>query len=237
MAWTSRAHSDAGRRPYNEDSWLQASDLGLFAVADGMGGHADGDLASRTAVATLERAARHGAALGEALAAASAAVFQAARERGSNMGTTLLALQLAEDGRLAWLGDSRAYCFRDGQLQQLSRDHSRVQELLEAGLISPAQARHHPQRPVLTAAAGLEPDSDPEQRPVNPDSEDIFLLCSDGLSDTLDEEEMAAVMEKTAPDDMPRALVDAALAKRLPHQDNTTAVVVWRQPHAEKGKT
>lgn len=238
MVWTSRACTTPGQRPYNEDSWLEAPALGLWAVADGMGGLADGDLASHTAVAALERAVGHGATLGEAVAAASAAVWQVARERGPEMGTTLVALHIREDeARLAWLGDSRLYWFRDGALQLLSRDHSRVQELLEAGAISPEQARRHPERPVLTAAAGLEPDSAPEQRAVNPRGDEIFLLCSDGLSDTLDEEEMAAVMAENHPPDMARALVEAALARRAPRQDNATAVVVWPQTHAEKGKS
>lgn len=238
MAWTGAAYSDPGQRPRNEDSWLIAPRLGLWAVADGMGGLADGDLASHIALASLERAAGHGAPLGEAVAAASTAVFQTARERSSDMGTTLAALQIqGDEAHLAWLGDSRIYRWRQGGLTQLSRDHSRVQELLDAGLIAPEDARGHPERPVLTAAAGLDPDSDPEQQAVNPHDGDIFLLCSDGLSDTLDEGEMAAVMAETDAAEQPRALVAAALARHTPHQDNSTAVVVWRTANRQKGNT
>ena len=99
------------------------------------------------------------------------------------------------------------------------------------------RARSHPERPILTAAAGLEPDSDPEQRAVNPRPGDIFLLCSDGLSDTLDEEEMAAVMARTRPAAQPCALVEAALARHAAHQDNATAVIVWQAANRQKGNT
>jgi serine/threonine protein phosphatase PrpC len=237
MSWQSRAHSHPGLRPRNEDSWLQAPDLGLWAVADGMGGHADGDLASRTATAALERAVSHGAGLAEAVAAASAAVWQAARQRDSDMGTTLAALRVTDgQGQAAWLGDSRIYRFRDGELHQLSRDHSRVQELVEAGLVHPDRARDHPERPVLTAAAGLEPDAWPEATPVNPLPGDIFLLCSDGLSDVVDEAEMAAVMANTPAAEIPAALTRAALEHQQPHQDNTTVVVAWHTNSPRKGK-
>ena len=158
-AWQSTAVSEIGRRGTNEDAFLEAPDLRLWAVADGMGGHAHGEVASRTALHALKSAVLEGRDLADAVTAANRATWEAARRQGSDMGTTLVALRLhPEAGELAWLGDSRAYRW-DGQvLSRLTTDHTVVQDWVDQGRISAREARGHPYGHVLTRAVGLEPD-------------------------------------------------------------------------------
>ncbi|MFP4560890.1 MAG: PP2C family protein-serine/threonine phosphatase [Thiohalorhabdus sp.] len=228
--WTSAAVSEIGARGANEDAHLEAPDLRLWAVADGMGGHSHGEVASRTALAGLKHAVLEGAPLAEAVAAANRATCAEARRRGSDMGTTLVALRLhPQRWELAWLGDSRAYRWTGERLEQLSTDHTLVQEWVDQDRIDPAEARRHPYGHVLTRAAGLEQAARPDTREGPLAGSETFLLCSDGLTDTLGDERIAAVLQAAPPPGAPGALAEAAHAAGNPFQDNLTVVVIWQR--------
>lgn len=229
--WTSAAISEVGQRPKNEDRYLEASDLSLWAVADGMGGHADGEIASETALEALKGALQEGQDLPDAVATANRATCREALRRGSDMGTTLVALRLHPEGyEVAWLGDSRAYGW-DGQgLQPLTRDHTLVQHWVEEGRLSPEQARGHPYGHVLSQAVGLDPEAQPDATKGPLASYEAFLLATDGLTDALDEEELAEPLREGLG---PRALKTMARSVRDrndPFQDNLTAVLVYPRP-------
>src|SRR5690606_10328628 len=151
------------RRELNEDSYYGDSELGLWLVADGMGGHDYGEVASALAREAIVREVRAGTPLAQAIRIADEEIIRTSRSRRDAlpMGTTVVAARVA--GRrfeVAWVGDSRIYLWRDGQLSQLSQDHSYVQELVANGTITHEQARHHPQRNVVTQAPGV---TDPRQ--------------------------------------------------------------------------
>ncbi len=218
--------SDRGRvRTHNEDAIALDPALGLAVLADGMGGHQAGEVASAIAVqtvrahltASLARAAEPGeieAAVRTAVAAAHQAILTAAaRTPGCRgMGTTLvLALFTREAVLIAHVGDSRAYRLRAGELRALTRDHSLVQQQIDAGLRRPQQARQLPERHVLTRALGIEGNGAPElsRHPLQPG--DRYLLCSDGLHDMIDDERIAAGLRRApGPQAAARVLLDAA---------------------------
>ena len=223
-------------RSINQDQALVAP--GLYAVADGMGGHAAGEVASATAVTALRAAfevsgQRSAGALLNAAKAANRAVWEQAQAHRAmhGMGTTLVVIAVVEreDGTnglaVAHIGDSRAYLFRDGQLTQLTVDHSYVQELVDDGQISQAQAAVHPQRHVLTRALGVEPSVDVDLIAMDPRHGDRYLLCSDGLPREASDAEIAGVLERfTDPSRAAKELVD--LANSLGGSDNITVVVL-----------
>lgn len=230
--------TDRGRmRARNEDALLLSPARGLFAVADGMGGHAGGDVASRIAVDVLdERMLAAGpepgpTAVAAAIRAGQDAILRAARaEPGlDGMGTTLTALQLRpEPGTcvIGHIGDSRAYRARDGVLSQLTRDQTWVQDQVDRGALTPAQARTHPRAAILTHALGIEL-GELEIQILEPACEpgDLFLLCSDGLTAALTDEDIGEIL--TAPpglEDAARALINAANAAGGP--DNITVALV-----------
>jgi protein phosphatase len=231
LAWAAR--TDVGRvRALNEDALLAAPPV--FAVADGMGGHDAGEVASALTVERLRTLAGSGPTTMEAVAAELHNINSLLRSArpgvGATMGTTGVGLTLVDHGGVtSWLvfnvGDSRAYCFSDGSLEQLSRDHSYVQELVDAGELQAAYARVHPQRNVVTRALGADAEVRPDYwvRAVRPG--DRFLLCSDGLHGELEDGVIGAVMSsELSPSDTVRVLVDLAL--EAGGRDNVTAVVV-----------
>lgn len=221
-------------RRHNEDAFLARADLGLWAVADGVGGHQSGELASGMIVAALDRIPP-GLTAGELLVAvrnASAETHMAlraeAKARGGNtmIASTIVVLTL-RDTHFAclWAGDSRAYLWRDGVLTQINRDHSLVQELVELRRITPKEAAHHPRRNVITRAIGIAHD-EVEMETVTGRTEpgDRFLLCSDGLSKSLSEAEIAHLIAAPNGGSPAELLVAAALAHQA--NDNVTAVVI-----------
>ena len=229
------ALTDVGAvRKHNEDNMLVRPDIGLWAVADGAGGHASGEVASGMIVDALSRLPTHLGA-GEllsgirvAITEVHAALREEAARRGGNVmiASTFVGLMI-RDRHFAclWAGDSRAYLLRHGQLQQISRDHSLVQELVDAGTLRPEEAETHPHANVITRAVGADDDAlelDKVIGQIQPG--DRFLLCSDGLSKTLSEQEIHGLLG--APDGVPptELLIAAALAHRV--NDNVTAVVV-----------
>lgn len=186
------ARSHVGRvRTINEDRVLDCPAARLWAVADGMGGHSGGDMAAQTVVDRLRAlaASGHCVALDEvlfALSQANAAICDRNAATASDAGTTVVAATIVGDeASIAWAGDSRAYRLRDGRLDLLTRDHSVVQELVDAGLLTPAQAQRHPRANVITKALGVAVELECQTLTVTLAPTDRLLLCSDGLSRSL----------------------------------------------------
>ncbi|MCE5203785.1 MAG: Stp1/IreP family PP2C-type Ser/Thr phosphatase [Coriobacteriales bacterium] len=229
MSWYAGA-SDVGLiRADNEDAYLMEPPL--FAVADGLGGHQAGEVASQLAIEVLFANAPKRAdakALGRAVRAANAAVIEAAAEgRGrAGMGTTLTAA-MVEGARIAiaHVGDSRAYLLNGGQLVQLTQDHSMVADMVRSGTLSPENARVHPNRSVITRALGSDPNMVADTFEVEALPGDRLLLCSDGLFGMITDDAIYQVLA-TAPS--PEAAVARLItaANDAGGQDNITAVVV-----------
>jgi protein phosphatase len=237
MILRSAARTDVGRRRRaNEDCYAIVAELGYFVVADGMGGHKAGQLASRlgaeAAVAALETLEGSAATLTEKLrctiAAANREIYVAAQTKPeySGMGTTLVSL-LAVEGRvaLAHVGDSRAYLIRGGRIRQLTDDHSVVGELVRRREITELAAREHPHRHVLTRAIGVRREVAPDLAELTSSLGDLFVLCSDGLTGLVHDEEIAeAANAHTDLDTICAELVD--LANERGGEDNITVVLV-----------
>ncbi|HKA92215.1 MAG TPA: Stp1/IreP family PP2C-type Ser/Thr phosphatase, partial [Acidimicrobiia bacterium] len=223
--------TDVGRvRDGNEDDFLdQADRLGLVAVADGMGGHRAGEVASVTALEALRAAVASGESLRHAIEDANDAV----REKSESdhelhgMGTTLTAGMLGGDGYLTvgHVGDSRGYLMRDGELRQITDDHSLVEEMVRGGELTPEQAEVHPQRSIITRALGIDPRVDVDVYPIELREGDRVLLCSDGLTTMVRPDEIASILGREPdPRRAAQLLVDAANAAG--GEDNITAVIV-----------
>jgi PPM family protein phosphatase len=230
MLGRSAALSHAGRkRRHNEDTYVVQPPL--FAVADGMGGANAGEVASSLAAAALQETNGEGpngeARVASLIQEANRRVFRRANEdrEVSGMGTTMT-VALVEDDRVAigHVGDSRAYLFRDGELDQLTDDHSLVAELVRSGKLSPEEAETHPQRSVITRAVGTEPDVDVDTFSIEGAAGDLFLICSDGLTDMVDETTIHDALEENRGDlnAAAKALVNAA--NRVGGEDNITVV-------------
>lgn len=236
-------------RDNNEDALLLDPDLRIFVVADGMGGHAAGEVASDMAVRAvhdvlsgrsdpeetvivgpgqhMDRSQAMRERLRYAMNQASTQIRRTSDDRPEmrGMGTTVVVLVIeGELAHLAHVGDSRAYLFRDGRIERLTRDHTVVQQEIDAGRLTPELARILPYRNILTQSVGfhgpVEPDVD--TRDVCPG--DVFVLCSDGLTDVLDDDAIARVLSGRTADELADALTDAALAAGA--EDNVTVIVV-----------
>jgi len=223
--------TDVGRvREGNEDGFLDESlRLGVVAVADGMGGHRAGEVASATALESLRAAIAAGRPLRDAIVDANDAVLEksVSDQQLRGMGTTLTAGTLGTDGNLVigHVGDSRAYLFHDGELTQITDDHSLVEEMVRTGELTPEQAESHPQRSIITRALGIDPEVEVDVYPVQLGVGDRVLLCSDGLTTMVRSEDIAGILEREPdPERAAQLLVDAANAAG--GEDNITAVVV-----------
>jgi serine/threonine protein phosphatase PrpC len=224
-----RASDTGKKRRRNEDSYVVAPPL--FAVADGMGGAQAGEVASKLAAAALEDT-DSGSSSGQErvvslIQEANRRVYARANTdpATSGMGTTMtVALVEGQVVTIGHVGDSRAYLVRAGSLEQLTEDHSLVNELLKSGKLSPQEAETHPQRSVITRAVGTDPDVDVDAFTVDALEGDVFLLCSDGLTDMVDDEGILDVVERYH-DDLDRvakSLVSAA--NRGGGEDNITVI-------------
>lgn len=226
--------SDVGRvRSVNQDSWVIGD--GLWAVADGMGGHQGGEVASRMAIDSFQAHMLEPTsdAVVEAAQQANAAVHQRSSQDAKlrGMGTTLCAMALVgldgEDQELAVIniGDSRCYQWRDGLMTQITRDHSLVEDMREAGQITEAEAAVHPHRNIVTRALGIQPDVEVDEFFVAPKTGDRYILCSDGLFNELSNEKIGATLRRLVdPQDACSELV--RLANEAGGRDNVTCVVV-----------
>ena len=222
--------TDKGRvREGNEDDRLIDKAMGVYAVADGMGGHQAGEVASQTAIEAVRAAVGNGTPIRDAITQANAAVLErsAGNERLRGMGTTMTAATLAAGGTLliGHVGDSRAYLVRDGELSQITEDHSLVEEMVRGGQLTPEQAEVHPQRSTITRALGIEPAVEVDLYPVELQESDRVLLCSDGLTGMVRTEEIAAILEREPdPQKAANELVDAA--NKAGGEDNITVVIL-----------
>ena len=224
------ARSDVGCiRSHNEDSYLVQSPL--FCVCDGMGGHAAGEVASSIAVETISKMAPSTAdpeSLASAVEAANSAIIEAAQNGVGKPGMGCTATAAYIDGTtlaIAHVGDSRAYLLHDGTLIRVTRDHSYVEELVDAGEITADEARVHPSRSVITRALGSDPSMYADHFQINVEEGDRLILCSDGLSSMIQDSEIESIsVQSTTAQICADNLVDAALAAG--GSDNVTVVAV-----------
>jgi len=229
--------TDTGQtRSNNQDACGEFSDADgarLFVVADGMGGHAGGAVASRLAVETIGKVFRTSSegpegTLRAAFESANERIFERAQESEdlAGMGTTGVALLVGE-GEHLWLahvGDSRAYRFRDGRLERLTTDHSLVEAMQQRGLITAEEAAVHPERNVILRSLGVQSSVEVDVTPIASEPGDRYLLCSDGLSSVVPEPEIAAVLARNRPAAAASLLVDMANQRGGP--DNVTVQVI-----------
>lgn len=220
-------------RPVNEDRFLVLPESGVWAVADGMGGHEAGALASQTIVAALRSISVPASAtdllaqLEDRIIRADAQLKEIARQHGHNavIGSTVAVLLLFDRHyACVWSGDSRLYRVRAARIAQISRDHTEVQELIDQGVLHPEEAKTWPRRNVVTRALGAHgaPELDLDQGPIEPG--DVFVICSDGLTSYVADDEILA----HTVDEHPQAACDALLALALERggADNITVVIV-----------
>jgi protein phosphatase len=239
--------TDVGKkREKNEDSLLVNADLGLFMVADGMGGHLGGEFASKIAVKTVEDTIRQilqdpeatlstdsvfdrndpGELLKYSIRVASQRIYEEAclNTNLRGMGTTAVVLFLRDGkGYIAHVGDSRAYLVKNGDIRQLTADHSLVAEQLRAGFITEDELKHHKFKNIITRSVGFqnEVEIDLLIRDLEPD--DRFLLCSDGLTNLVDDADLHKIVLKNPPKDACKKLID--LANKRGGDDNVTVVI------------
>ena len=223
-----------GRRPTNEDAWLADLPLGLFVVADGMGGHNAGEVASELAIVTIRDAmavadASTDGRLGAAVRRANEYIFQAAHRRSdyAGMGTTVSAACVV-DNRAVYgnVGDSRIYLLHDGELTQLTRDDSWISRAIDTGMpLTPSDIEGHPMRHVLTEVVGVRAEIAPAVQECELAPGDVLLLCSDGLHGSIPSDLLAAGLGSARDvDTIADSLVEQAIARGA--TDNVTALVV-----------
>lgn len=234
------AKTDVGiARQHNEDAFLIRPDRGLWAVADGMGGHMRGDLASRTIMDALARDDHADAepAGVEDIRARIASAHQALLEEaldlgeGTIIGATVVVLVIRDDHfTCLWAGDSRLYQLRDGTLRRVTRDHSYIQRLIDNGSLTPEEGRRHPGANVITRAVGAAGalELDMVQGATRPG--DVYLLCSDGLTNTVTDAEIADLLGALPCEAASAALLGLALDRGAP--DNVTLVVLTQREEA-----
>ncbi|MFT3707507.1 MAG: Stp1/IreP family PP2C-type Ser/Thr phosphatase [Archangium sp.] len=240
--------TDVGRkRNHNEDSYLIDEELQLYVVADGMGGHAGGGTASRIAVETIDQEMRGAKKAPEAPFAsdtllqdsplpeflrgsvekACAAIFKAAQEdpRLAGMGTTVITLCVkGENALFAHVGDSRAYLVRGDLIQQVSEDHSLVNEQIKAGMITPEEAKHSRYKNIITRSVGFEEEVQVDVMGLVTKPGDFFILCSDGLANLVEDREIREIVSGNPLKEAPKKLIE--LANERGGDDNITVIVV-----------
>lgn len=230
---TAALRTDVGRvRKQNEDAaWLNEKQ-GIYVVADGMGGHLAGEVASAMAIDAMKRMTKTHeiasiAVLRETVVAAHEAICARARENAncSGMGTTISAMWRGGHYMyIAHVGDSRVYRFRHGELEQITQDHSLVEELVRAGIISREEARNHPRRNIITRALGTPGENAPDLLAADMEKDDLWLLCTDGLSSMISDDEIARVLGSMQDlEEMADTLLKMALAAG--GRDNVTLIL------------
>lgn len=225
--------TNVGRvRKLNEDSLLLRPDIGLWVVADGMGGHDAGDFASQTVVAELDKLKPASNARGLLSAmearviAANEVLRSAARDRGDAViGCTLATLMIFEDAfACVWSGDSRVYRIRNGTIEQISRDHTEAQELIDLGTLTPDEAKTWPRKNVITRAIGVfdEPELEIQQGRI--EDGDLFVICSDGLTEHVDDAEILQSSTISPIGSFVETLIDTTLERGA--KDNVTVIAI-----------
>lgn len=227
-------------RKANEDSMLARDEVALWVVADGMGGHDNGQWASQTLVAQfaalnlhINRNAR-GAAIVHAIQEGNRAINEAAVAANKQMGTTVVVVHCdADDVLLLWVGDSRIYRLRGGAFTQMSRDHTLVQDLVDRGALAADEAESHPMSHVLSRAVGTEATLRYETLVEKAQAGDRYVLCSDGLTKCVSDARMAAILSSGSIDVAADRLIAETLEAGAP--DNTTVVVLSAEEATELG--
>lgn len=233
IRWTSAACTHVGRvRQINEDACLDLPERGMWAVADGMGGHALGDFASRLVVEALadvppaDTLAKLAAAAHERLQTVNRRLRTEAAARDAHIigSTVVVLLACGRECACLWAGDSRIYLYRSGVLRQLTRDHSQIEEWMASGTLSAEAALYHPARNLITRAVGAADTLEIDEETMRVEDGDIFLLCSDGLSNEVNEAEMRSVLTGGDCREAAHALIELALARG--GRDNISAIVL-----------
>lgn len=230
----SEGATDVGRvRQLNEDSLLLRQEIGLWVVADGMGGHDAGDFASQTLVAELDKLGQPESARGllsdmeERVVAANTILRGAARDKGGHavIGCTLASLVIFDDAyACVWSGDSRVYRVRHGKIEQISRDHTEAQELIDRGTLTPEEAKTWPRKNVITRAIGVFDQPELEMVQGRIEDGDVYIICSDGLTEHVEDheiEELSALRPLTK-------VVDKLISLTLERgaKDNVTVIAL-----------
>ena len=244
LHWSSASRTDVGAvRKLNEDSVLDRPELGLWLVADGMGGHAAGDFASGAIVSSLAGIpppASLGALVGavrERLQRVNRRLNDEARNRREQLigSTVVVLLAYGGHGVVLWAGDSRAYLFRGGELIRLTRDHSQVEELVRLGLLSPDRIEGHPAANVITRAVGVADSLELDSEMFALAEDDTYLVCSDGLYRELDDDTIKTGLASGDCRQTCDLLVESALARRA--RDNVSAIVVRMTDEPQETRT
>jgi len=234
MVWESAANTNVGMvRKVNEDSILSKPECAVWAVADGMGGYERGDVASRMIVQNLDLLQDEPALaeivdnVEDSLISANEQILEYSEIMLDNgtLGSTIVTLIIRGSvGVCFWVGDSRLYRYRKGELKQLSRDHSRVEELIAQGRLTPAEAENHPESNVITRAVGVDSDFAVDINVFNVHIGDTFLLCSDGLYNMLSNDEIVDHLQNQNIDEVVESLVESACDNGAP--DNVSTIVI-----------
>jgi serine/threonine protein phosphatase PrpC len=235
--WVSAGTTDIGTvRKVNEDNLLDASAVGMWCVADGMGGHAKGDLASQMIVdylGVLNRSELYPLSaeqIKERLQAVNERLLEISETEahGGVIGSTVVVLIFDQhNAHCIWAGDSRIYRLRNNQLQQLTRDHSQVEEMVQAGLLAAEEAESHPASNVVTRAVGASDELEIDVMSFPLQEGDLFMLCSDGLNKVVSNAQIEDLLKICPLDDAPKTLIDMALERQA--RDNITVIAVSKQ--------
>ncbi|WKE65743.1 protein phosphatase 2C domain-containing protein [Gallaecimonas kandeliae] len=223
-----------GTRDHNEDAFLEFRELNVWVVADGMGGYQAGDVASQlicdtvdSEIRQLEKGKLTPLKITDALKKANQKIRLYGKQflDDQTVGSTVVSLMINEgEFHLFWVGDSRCYLLRDGQLRQLSRDHSQVADMVEEGVITEDQAESHPLAHVITRAVGVDEDLEVDSLSGPLQEGDVFLLCSDGISKEFKTLELESFIREGKLDEASMAIMHAALVKKS--KDNITCILV-----------
>ncbi len=233
ILWSSSARTDPGaEREDNEDAYLERPDIGLWAVADGMGGHARGEVASAMLVESLRQVVRPATLsayvdeVEDRILTVNQQLREYAAERGlKTIGATVAALLVFQNLAVClWAGDSRIYRYRNKRLKRLTRDHALVEDLVGLGIVNRAQAENHPHANLVTRAVGAADRLYLDIDVWDVRAGDLFLLCSDGLSKELSDKAIANTLRKQGQKEASGVLIEMALARGA--RDNVTAVAV-----------
>ena len=224
-------------RERNEDNFLARPDAGLWTVADGMGGHSAGDFASATIVDELKTIGAPASAsellaqCEDRLAKANARLREIANERGGIVMGSTVAVLLIYDRHFAcvWSGDSRIYMVRGSEIEQISRDHTEVQQLIAQGVLDASQAKSWPRRNVITHAIGVDDDPELEMRNGELEEDDIFIICSDGLTAHVEDWEIRDCVSVGTAQSACDRLIELTLERGA--EDNVTVIVVRYRPN------
>jgi serine/threonine protein phosphatase PrpC len=220
-------------RALNEDRYVDRPDIGLWAIADGMGGPGGGDIAADTLAQFLTEVPRAGSGkqllldVRTAIMGANRMLIERAlkSQNGAMFGSTIVALLTYQDFYIClWAGDSRAYLLRNNKLKRITTDHSVVQEMIDSGKLSPEQARNHVRSNVITRAVGVTDDLDLDMEHGRLQAGDIFLLCSDGLTGMVEDTEIQTLLRASTPDVAGDWLLDTVLDRGA--RDNVTFVLI-----------